>query len=284
MTSRRDIMHRLTAAAEPLYGIDEARQIARIILCDKCGISLSEILVHPDGDATLDDIDSIEADIAAWRPVQYITGRTEFCGLDMVVREGVLIPRPETEELVETIRREAAPASRILDVGTGSGCIAVALARLLPQADVTGMDISHEALAVATENSQRHAPQLHLAQGDALGDFARLFDGRFDIIVSNPPYIPQSDITNMRENVTHHEPHLALFVDDDDPLVFYRSIARNGQELLADGGRLYFEIYETYADDICAMLEQMGYCDIRKSIDFRDKPRFVCATKDSTAK
>ncbi len=117
-------MHRLTAAAEPLYGIDEARQIARIILCDKCGISLSEILVHPDGDAPLDDIDSIEADIAAWRPVQYITGRTEFCGLDMVVREGVLIPRPETEELVETIRREAAPASRILDVGTGSGCIA----------------------------------------------------------------------------------------------------------------------------------------------------------------
>ncbi len=277
-------MHRLTAAAEPLYGIDEARQIARIILCDKCGISLSEILVHPDGDATLDDIDSIEADIAAWRPVQYITGRTEFCGLDMVVREGVLIPRPETEELVETIRREAAPASRILDVGTGSGCIAVALARLLPQADVTGMDISHEALAVATENSQRHAPQLHLAQGDALGDFARLFDGRFDIIVSNPPYIPQSDIASMRDNVTHHEPHLALFVDDDDPLVFYRSIARNGQELLADGGRLYFEIYETYADDICAMLEQMGYCDIRKSIDFRDKPRFVCATKDSTAK
>ncbi len=284
MTSRRDIMHRLTAAAEPLYGIDEARQIARIILCDKCGISLSEILVHPDGDATLDDIDSIEADIAAWRPVQYITGRTEFCGLDMVVREGVLIPRPETEELVETIRREAAPASRILDVGTGSGCIAVALARPLPQADVTGMDISHEALAVAAENSQRHAPQLHLAQGDALGDFARLFDGRFDIIVSNPPYIPQSDIASMRENVTHHEPHLALFVDDDDPLVFYRSIARNGRELLADGGRLYFEIYETYADDICVMLERMGYCDIRKSIDFRDKPRFVCATKDSTAK
>ncbi len=278
MTSRRDIMHRLTAAAEPLYGIDEARQIARIILCDKCGISLSEILVHPDGDAPLDDIDSIEADIAAWRPVQYITGRTEFCGLDMVVREGVLIPRPETEELVETIRREAAPASRILDVGTGSGCIAVALARLLPQADVTGMDISHEALAVAAENSQRHAPQLHL------GDFARLFDGRFDIIVSNPPYIPQSDIASMRDNVTHHEPHLALFVDDDDPLVFYRSIARNGQKLLAEGGRLYFEIYETYADDICAMLEQMGYCDIRKSIDFRDKPRFVCATKDSTAK
>lgn len=284
MTSRRDIMHRLTAAAEPLYGIDEARQIARIILCDKCGISLSEILVHPDGDATLDDIDSIEADIAAWRPVQYITGRTEFCGLDMVVREGVLIPRPETEELVETIRREAAPASRILDVGTGSGCIAVALARLLPQADVTGMDISHEALAVAAENSQRHAPQLHLVQGNALGDFARLFDGRFDIIVSNPPYIPQSDIASMRDNVTHHEPHLALFVDDDDPLVFYRSIARNGQKLLAEGGRLYFEIYETYADDICAMLEQMGYCDIRKSIDFRDKPRFVCATKDSTAK
>ena len=157
MTSRRDIMHRLTAAAEPLYGIDEARQIARIILCDKCGISLSEILVHPDGDAPLDDIDSIEADIAAWRPVQYITGRTEFCGLDMVVREGVLIPRPETEELVETIRREAAPASRILDVGTGSGCIAVALARLLPQADVTGMDISHEALAVAAENSRAAA-------------------------------------------------------------------------------------------------------------------------------
>lgn len=284
MTSRRDILRRLTAAAEPLYGIDEARQIARIILCDKCNISMSEMLVHPDGDATLDDIDSIEADIAAWRPVQYITGRTEFCGLDMAVREGVLIPRPETEELVETIRREAAPASRILDVGTGSGCIAVALAHMLPQAEVTGMDISRAALDLAADNSRRHAPHLHLVEGNALGDFARLFDSRFDIIVSNPPYIPHSDIASMRCNVTLHEPHLALFVDDDDPLVFYRSIARNGQKLLANGGRLYFEIHEAYADDVCAMLEQMGYDDIRKGVDFRDKPRFVWATKNSTGR
>ncbi|MDE6862070.1 MAG: peptide chain release factor N(5)-glutamine methyltransferase, partial [Alistipes sp.] len=223
MTSRRDILHRLIAIASPLYGEEEARQIAEMIVCAKGGITRGELLTEPACELEVEGLDRIESELAAWRPVQYITGSAEFCGLDIAVREGVLIPRPETEELVDLIRREVRADARLLDVGTGSGCIAVALASMLPAAEVWGLDISAEALAVAAENCRLHAPRVRLVEGDALGNFATLFDCRFDAIVSNPPYIPRSDRSSMRANVICHEPHMALFVDDDDPLVFYRS-------------------------------------------------------------
>lgn len=284
MTSRRDILHRLTAAASPLYGAEEARQIAEMIVCAKGGITRGELLTEPMRELEIEGIDCIEADIAAWRPVQYIIGSAEFCGLDIAVREGVLIPRPETEELVDLVRREVRADARLLDVGTGSGCIAVALASMLPEAEVWGLDISAEALSVAAENCRRHAPRVRLVEGDALGDFASLFDCRFDAIVSNPPYIPSSDRGSMRANVTHHEPHMALFVDDDDPLVFYRSIAQRGRQLLVEGGRLYFEIYEHAADKLCRMLTDMNYAEVGAKTDFRGKQRIVCATMISTGR
>ncbi len=282
MTTRRDILHRLTAVASPLYGEMEARQIAEMIVCAKGGITRGELLTEPMRELAIDEIDSIEADLSAWRPVQYIIGSAEFCGLDIKVREGVLIPRPETEELVDMVRREVRADARLLDVGTGSGCIAVALASMLPAADVHAMDISREALAVAAENCRRHAPGVQLVEGDALGDFASLFDAGFDAIISNPPYIPRSDCGSMRANVTRHEPCEALFVDDSDPLVFYRSIAREGRRLLIEGGRLYFEIYEHAADAVCRMLSDMNYSEIGCFTDFRGKQRMVCATKVST--
>lgn len=284
MTSRRDILHRLTAAAAPLYGAEEARQIAEMIVCTKGGITRGELLTEPMRELEIEGIDRIEADIAAWRPVQYIIGSAEFCGLDIAVREGVLIPRPETEELVDLVRREVRADARLLDVGTGSGCIAVALASMLPEAEVWGLDISAEALAVAAENCRRHAPRVRLVEGDALGDFASLFDCRFDAIVANPPYIPRSDRSSMRANVTHYEPHTALFVDDDDPLVFYRSIAQRGRQLLVEGGRLYFEIYEHAADELCRMLADMNYAEVGAKTDFRGKQRIVCATMISTGR
>ena len=270
-------MHRLTAAAEPLYGIDEARQIARIILCDKCGISLSEILVHPDGDATLDDIDSIEADIAAWRPVQYITGRTEFCGLDMVVREGVLIPRPETEELVETIRREAAPASRILDVGTGSGCIAIAIARALPFAHVQATDISDEALAIARENSRTLGTHVDFRLEDILKAPAPAPDS-LDIVVSNPPYVLHSEAAGMDERVVGHEPAQALFVPDDNPLLFYRAIGAYAATALRKGGAIFFEINSRFPRQVCSVLQDLGFAEAVASRDYKGNWRYVTAT------
>lgn len=282
MTSRRDILHRLMTVASPLYGEAEARQIAEMIVCARGGITRGELLTEPMRELTIDDLESIEADLAAWRPVQYITGSAEFCGLDIKVREGVLIPRPETEELVDKVRREVRADARLLDVGTGSGCIAVALASMLPASEVCAMDISPEALAVAAENCRLHAPRVRLVEGDALGEFSSLFDAGFDAIVSNPPYIPRSDRESMRANVTEHEPHTALFVDDDDPLAFYRSIAREGWQLLVEGGRLYFEIYEHAADALCRMLSDMNYSEVECLTDFRGKPRIVCAAKIST--
>lgn len=282
MTTRRDILHRLIAVASPLYGDMEAWQIAEMILCAKGGITRGELLTEPMRELTAEWLDAVGADLAAWRPVQYIIGSAEFCGLDIKVREGVLIPRPETEELVDMVRREVRADARLLDVGTGSGCIAVALASMLPASDVYAMDISREALAVAEENCRLHAPRVRLVEGDALGGFASQFGCRFDAIVSNPPYIPRSDRESMRANVTEHEPHSALFVDDDDPLVFYRSIAREGWQLLVEGGRLYFEIYEHAADALCRMLSDMNYSEIGCFTDFRGKQRIVCATKIST--
>lgn len=282
MTSRRDILHRLTAVASPLYGETEARQIAEMIVCAKGGITRGELLTEPMRELAAEWLDAVEADLSAWRPVQYIIGSAEFCGLDIKVREGALIPRPETEELVDMVRREVRADARLLDVGTGSGCIAVALASMLPASEIYAMDISREALAVAAENCRLHAPRVRLVEGDALGGFASLFDVRFDAIISNPPYIPRRDRDSMRANVTRHEPHTALFVDDGDPLVFYRSIAREGRRLLVEGGRLYFEIYEHAAEDVCRMLSDMNYAEIGCQTDFRGKQRMVCATKVST--
>ena len=178
----------------------------------------------------------------------------------------MLIPRPETEELVEWVASGAKRGARILDVGTGSGAIAVALAKKVEGAEVVAVDISDEALQVAAENVARHSANVTLVKADALGDMSQLAE--FDIVVSNPPYIPQSDISAMHRNVVDYEPHTALFVADSDPLCFYRSIAQNGVKMLREGGSLYFEIYEHYGAQVVKMLERLGYreCEVVKDV------------------
>ena len=277
MATRREIFLRLRDVASELYGEDEGRQIAEMIVLAKGGISRNELLIEPNKELEINDIDRIIAELREWRPVQYIIGVASFDDMDLEVGEGVLIPRPETEELVEWIASEAQQNAKIVDVCTGSGCIAIALRRRLSDSRVWGIDISKEALNIACRNAQKFAPSVEFIEGDALGDFSQLVDGKVDVVVSNPPYIPISDRELMRPNVTEHEPSIALFVDDNDPLLFYRSIARRARTMLRMGGKLYFEIYENFADEMRVMLSSEGYSNIVVREDFRGKQRMVCA-------
>lgn len=281
MTTRREIFRALTEAGAELYGEAEARQIAEMVL-ESRGVSRNMLLVEPNEELQFPDLDSVINDIRAWRPVQYIIGTAEFAGMDFEVSDAVLIPRPETEELVDWIASEVGDSVSILDVGTGSGCIAIALSRAVSGSSVWALDISAEALAVARRNGAKYAPDVSFVEGDALSDFSALFAEKFDVVVSNPPYIPDSDSRLMRRNVTDYEPHTALFVPDNDPLLFYRSIARTALKMLKAEGKLYFEIYELLADEMQRMLHDEGYEEIVVREDFRGKPRMICAKLSST--
>ena len=281
MATRREIFRALTEAGAELYGEAEARQIAEMVL-ESRGVSRNMLLVEPNEELQFPDLDSVINDIRAWRPVQYIIGTAEFAGMDFEVSDAVLIPRPETEELVDWIASEVGDSASILDVGTGSGCIAIALSRAVSGSSVWALDISAEALAVARRNGAKYAPDVRFVEGDALSDFSALFDEKFDVVVSNPPYIPDSDSRLMRRNVTDYEPHTALFVPDNDPLLFYRSIARTALRMLKAEGKLYFEIYELLADEMQRMLRAEGYEEIVVREDFRGKPRMICAKLSST--
>ena len=279
MATRREIFLRLRDVASELYGADEGRQIAEMIVLAKGGISRNDLLVEPNKELEINDIDRVIAELREWRPVQYIIGTASFDDMELEVSEGVLIPRPETEELVEWVASEAPHGAKIVDVCTGSGCIAVALSRRVKQSRVWGIDISKEALSIARRNAEKYAPTIELVEGDALADFSQLIDEEVDVVVSNPPYIPNSDRKFMRRNVTEHEPSIALFVEDDDPLLFYRSIARTALPMLRSGGKLYFEIYENYATEMVDMLVAEGFVNVVVREDFRAKQRMVCAEK-----
>ncbi|MBR3591178.1 MAG: peptide chain release factor N(5)-glutamine methyltransferase [Alistipes sp.] len=283
MATRREIFRALTEAGAELYGEAEARQIAEMVL-ESRGVSRNMLLVDPNEVLQFPDLDSVINDIRAWRPVQYIIGTAEFAGMDFEVSDAVLIPRPETEELVDWIASEVCDSASILDVGTGSGCIAIALSRAVSGSSVWALDISADALAVARRNGAKYAPDVRFVEGDALSDFSALFAEKFDVVVSNPPYIPDSDSCLMRRNVTDYEPHTALFVPDNNPLLFYRSIARTALRMLKAEGKLYFEIYELLADEMQRMLQDEGYEEIVVREDFRGKPRMICARVSSTTK
>ena len=275
--TRREAVNRLAAVAMECYDEVEARQIAQMIVMARGGVTYNQLLVEPEAEVVIDDIETIEAELRAWRPVQYIVGQAEFMDMSLEVNSAVLIPRPETEELVYWIASEYPQKVRILDVGTGSGCIAISLARSIAGAEVSALDISVSALDVARRNGERYAPQVEFVEGDALSDFDKLFAGEFDVVVSNPPYIPASDVERMRPNVVDYEPHGALFVSDDDPLIFYRSIARVARRMLKPSGALYFEIYEALAEQMEEMLRREGYSQVVVREDFRGKPRMICA-------
>ncbi len=276
---RVELYNLLSSTAESLYGAREAEQIARMILLEVAGVSTTHLVLEPEAQCHIENLDQILKELSAGRPVQYIIGQADFCGLRFSVREGVLIPRPETEELVYRIIEECPPEPRILDVGSGSGAIAISLAKTIPDSEVWGVDISKDALAIARENNFRLSAGVTLREGDALLGVENYVEGEFDIVVSNPPYIPYSEQADMRENVVSFEPHEALFVEDDNPIVFYRAIARSALKLLKSEGLLYFEIHESFWSDVVDMLRSMGYIGVTMIKDINDKPRIICAEK-----
>ncbi|MFI3317792.1 MAG: peptide chain release factor N(5)-glutamine methyltransferase [Rikenellaceae bacterium] len=277
----REIQQRLQRAATPIYGEREAQVIAYMLLEGVWQVTRTMLVVDPTFEVDEGDLEHVERQVRQARPVQYIIGWAEFCDLKLSVREGVLIPRPETEELVHwiVVRLRDTPEPRILDVGTGSGAIAIALATKIEGARVEALDISPKALEVADENIQKCGVDVELIEGDALRGVDCYVEGSYDLIVSNPPYIPQSESTLMRANVLDYEPHSALFVVDDDPLIFYRAIAESALELLARGGRLFYELHEEYAQECERMLEIMGYSEVELREDINGKPRMICASR-----
>lgn len=213
-----------------------------------------------------------------YEPIQYILEETEFFGLPFYVNKNVLIPRPETEELVELIINENTEAGlRILDIGTGSGAIAIALAKHMKEADVTAWDISFKALDVAVLNSKKNSVNISFKRTNILSDYPN--DKQFDIIVSNPPYIMESEKQEMEQNVLDYEPHQALFVPDNNPLLFYDRIADIALELLNPKGKLYFEINQAKGKDVVNMLKEKGFTNIALFQDLSKKDRMVRAIK-----
>ena len=301
-----ELWHRLI----PLYEAGEAKAIVRWVLDVRFGLSWTDILCGKVTELSAHDqteLEKIMQRLEKGEPVQYIIGVADFFGRQFRVAPGVLIPRPETEELcrwilasdkhglTRTVREiphqsdakvRVSPSqsdAKILDIGTGSGCIAITLALELPDAKVTAWDISDDALRIAADNAKSLGANVTFEHRDilekSLTSHLSPLTPQFDLIVSNPPYICEKERSAMERNVFEHEPHLALFVPDDDPLLFYHAIAQYAIDALKPQGSLFFEINSLYADELAHLLRMMSYHDISICRDQFGKPRFLKATK-----
>ena len=266
---------------ENLYSEGEINSLTRLILEKGVGIPFADILAckfNNLSDAQVLQIVEIVGKLKNFTPIQYILGETEFFGLTFHVNDSVLIPRPETEELVqwilETIKNEKI---RILDIGTGSGCIAISLAKNLPFAEVHAWDISEEALEIARKNSEINGVTVSFSQKDILQ--LQNVDEVFDIIVSNPPYVTESEKNDMEENVLNFEPHVALFVPDDNSLIFYEKISDLALKNLNKGGKLFFEMNREKGEGVVRLLEKKGFKNIERRKDISGNERMIKAEK-----
>ena len=270
----------LRAALTPLYGEGEARAIAFMVLEDGFGLSRTDIYVGKVRQFSEDErirLHTMCEQLKAGVPVQYVLGKAWFCGREFEVTPAVLIPRPETEELVAWAA-EQKPGQRILDAGTGSGCIAVSLQLQLPDSQVEAWDISAEALAVAQRNADRLGAGVRFSQHDLLAPWPA--EAVFDLIVSNPPYICERERADMEQHVLDHEPEGALFVPDDDALLFYRTLAERAVGgALREGGRLMVEINSAYGPETVALFERCGLHDVELRKDEFGNDRMVSGTR-----
>ena len=268
----------------PIYDAGEAESFFYLILEEKHQLKRIDLALHPDLVFSEEEIvvwNSILEQLKQEIPVQYLLGKTSFYGLDFEVNENVLIPRPETEELVEWILEsqksnpetsgESLKDLKILDIGTGSGCIAISLAKNLPNATVFAIDVSEKALATAKTNAENNSVNVtfinqNILETEDLGQ-------QFDIIVSNPPYVRNLEKEEIKKNVLDNEPHLALFVADDDALIFYKKIAELAQKNLSENGQLYFEINQYLGKEMVDLLEKMNFknIELRKDIYGNDR-------------
>lgn len=258
-----------------IYSPSEAKSITKIMVEEVTGLSfLSQHIKANDlvSEEQRNLLKSHLARLLQQEPMQHVLGYELFCGLQFDVNKNVLIPRPETEDLVRWIAACEPGAKNILDIGTGSGCIAISLKYLLPTANVVGVDVSPEAIEIAKSNALKNKLEVSF---DLLDILQNPIQGNFDVIVSNPPYVGYDEKEMMFPNVLEFEPALALF--SQQPIHFYDVIAQKAQSSLIKGGKLYFEINEFYADEIMALLVGQGYTDVELKLDFAEKKRMVRA-------
>jgi release factor glutamine methyltransferase len=276
-------LHQKTVASITVYDERERGAIAFLLLEYILGIEKTDILANKEiaiSHLKREQLEEAIDRINQGEPVQYITGRTQFHNLTFKVNPSVLIPRPETEELVDIIIKEnkGRKGLRIMDMGTGSGCIAVSLAYHLPEADVLAVDISKSALYVAAENAAINHAKVTFVNDDIL-NLAETNSTKLDVIVSNPPYVRYSEKKEMQKNVLEYEPKLALFVDDNEALIYYEKIALFSARHLETGGLLYLEINEMLGKETADLVASFGFNHIESKNDLFDKPRFIRCSK-----
>ena len=266
-----------------LYDEREIRAIFHQYINDRLNISKYQYYLSPERELPDDLTMLIKSDIerlAKGEPIQYICGKTLFYGLEIDINSSVLIPRPETEELIDLIIKENKNKNiDILDIGTGSGAIAISLAKYLPGACVSAIDISSEALSTAETNALKNAVIVNFKIFDIIKEIPNSSFGNFDIIVSNPPYIPESEKIYLHPNIVEYEPEIALFVADNDPLVFYKKIAMFSKNHLKKGGTVYLETYEKFHNELISLFLESQFINIRKLADINGKPRILVCQK-----
>lgn len=276
----KELVQHISSQLEAVYSADEAREMAWWLLEEETGLSRSQMLSGCKGTTNFSNLQEKIDRLLRFEPIQYIFGHTLWCGLDLKVTSATLIPRPETAELVErvvksielkvnSLEKSSGKKYKVLDIGTGSGCIAIALKKRHPEWAVTGIDISEEAIEVAKENAVRNEAEIAFCRMDIFSDEIERFCP-FDIVVSNPPYVRESEKAGIRANVLDYEPATALFVPDDDPLRFYRRIAE-----LHLGKRLFFEINEALGAEMAQLLRESGYTGIQLTKDIYGKARII---------
>ena len=269
------------SALNDRYGVGEARAMIRMVIQEHLGWDLLQLDDHRKeklSEAQLLRVYTAFKRLSAGEPLQYILGHVWFMGMRLRVGPGVLIPRPETEELVDHIINNGRSFTRFVDVGTGSGCIAIALKRSFPRAEGVAIDVSPDALLIATANAAAMDVQLDRREQDVLHEDTLLPEA-CDLVVSNPPYVPRGEEVGLADHVRYHEPHLALFVDDADPLLFYRAIAHKALKALIPGGELWFEGHFRYAEQVGELLGSLGYRNVRVIKDLSGTLRFICAVR-----
>jgi release factor glutamine methyltransferase len=267
----------------PIYEQDEVKRIIECVFEHLLNWSPSKLWLNRQ--ERLSESDLLNFHFALKRlvkgePIQYVIGYAYFYGLKLTVDSSVLIPRTETEELVDWIVKETEPTARIIDIGTGSGCIPIALKANLYANEVVGVDISFEALEMAKKNAVSNGVEVTFIQVDVFdSDFQSYFDNKWDVIVSNPPYIPLSEKKEMHTNVVSYEPHLALFVKENDALIFYNRIADLAIDMLAPNGKLYFEISNQKGEDVVRLLHEKGFANVELRKDLHGNDRMVAANR-----
>ena len=265
------------------YEKHEADTLLTLLIRSFFGLSRSDLALNPDyrlSESEMLKLHFAVKDLMNYKPVQYIIKKTDFLNVRLTVNESVLIPRPETEEMVTMIiNREKDENLRVLDIGTGSGCIAIALAKNLKKPEIWGTDISENALDTAAKNAEENDVKIHLMLLNILKPVEGQFTGKFDVIVSNPPYVTEADKKLMQENVIRYEPHEALFVPGDDPLLFYRAILYFTGDYLKTGGRIYLEVNEQYGREVSGLLLSQDFSNVQLFQDIHGKNRFVAGIK-----